>query len=91
VKANVLEKGMDDEGKASEDETKGTLVKAIGSTEEYEQFEALRKEYSEAAAEGGDEDKAAEAAEKLKSEYGFGVKGNYILQITKGALYANVK
>lgn len=91
AKANILAKGMDDEGKPSEDETKATLVKSIGSTDAYEHFESLRQTYSKEAANGGDQEKADEAAELLKAEYGFDVKGNYILQITKGALYANVK
>lgn len=91
LKANILEKGSDDEGKPSEDETKGKLVKTINSTEAYEHFEALRKEYSSSAAKEDEMTKADEAADTLKSEYGFDVKGNYILQITKGALYANVK
>lgn len=91
LKANVLEKGKDEEGNFSEDETKGSLVKTINSTEAYEHFESLRAEYSAAAAEGGDTEKAEETAGALKSEYSFDVKGNYILQIIKGALYAKMK
>lgn len=91
IKANILQKGKDDEGKFSEDETKATLMKSIHSTEAYEHFESLRQTYTKESAEGGDKAKADEAAAQLEAEYGFDVKGNYILQITKGALYANVK
>ncbi|MFD2257666.1 hypothetical protein ACFSSA_13365 [Luteolibacter algae] len=91
VKANILEKAKDEEGKPSDDETKATLVKNILSTEEYDHFEQLRQSYAKESGEGGDSAKAEEVAGQLKVDYSFDVKGNYILQITKGALYASVK
>lgn len=91
IKASILQKGKDVEGNFSDDESKASVVNDIISTEVYEHFESLRQTYSKNAAEGGDQAKANEAATQLLTDYDFDVKGNYILQITKGALYADVK
>jgi hypothetical protein len=91
LKANILEKSMTEDGKPIEDEALATLVKSIESTQAYEHFEALRATYVKESGEGGNPQSAQEAADQLLADYGFKVKGNYILQIAKGALYASVK
>jgi hypothetical protein len=89
LKANILEKSISEDGKPSEDESLATLVKSIESSQAYEHFEALRAAYARESREGGDPALAQDAAEQLLSDYGFKVQGNYILQISKGALYAS--
>lgn len=91
IKANILEKSLSSDGKPCDDETSATLVKSIESTQAYEHFEALRAAYTKESGEGGNPEIAQDAADQLLSDYGFKVKGNYILQIAKGALYASVK
>lgn len=91
IKANILKKSMTAAGKPNEDENSATLVKSIDSKEAYEHFEALRAKYVKEVGEGGDRAGAQEAADQLLSDYAFDVKGNYILQIAKGALYASNK
>jgi len=95
LQANLLEKAKDEEGKFIEDESRATLVKTLGSTEEYDAFELLRRQHVEALQKkekGQGTAKEAEAlGKRLVDEFGFKAGGNYALQITKGALYAKVQ
>lgn len=90
VNAALLEKGVDAEGKPSEDEAKATLVAEFLTSESYDELQALRDRVGRLAADPAKADDLAAARALLKDKFGFDTAKHYILQVRKGALYASL-